>query len=67
MAKGKIQSNSECKNESHNQHLCYIVSQGFHISDPNEYNALIKNPKFKCQHCGQVANKAENLCKPTNL
>ena len=60
-------NNSECKSESHSQHLCYIVSQGFHISDPKEYNALIKNPKFKCQHCGQVAEKKDNLCVPNKL
>ena len=62
-----VESNSQCDSQSHDQHLCYIVSQGFHLSDQQEYKAMVCSPKFKCQHCGRVANKAENLCKPVNL
>lgn len=50
MAKKKIQQNLDCKSESHGEHLCYIVSQGFHLSDAEEYNAIVKDPKFKCRH-----------------
>ncbi len=59
--------NPECKSESHNKHLCYIVSQGFHLSDAEEYKALIQNAKFKCRHCGRAAKSADNLCEPIEL
>ena len=67
MAKKSVSSKSGCKGRSHGQHLCYIVSQGFHLSDPEEYQALVKEPKFKCRHCGRVAKSKKNLCKPTKL
>ena len=57
MAGKKIPQNLECKSESHNKHLCYIISQGFHLSDTEEYDALVKNPKFKCRHCGRIAKR----------
>jgi ATP-dependent Clp protease ATP-binding subunit ClpC len=58
---------STCKSESHSQHLCYIISQGFHLSDEEGYKALVKAPKFKCQRCGRVVNSEKNLCKPVTL
>lgn len=59
--------NTECKSESHNKHLCYMVSQGFHLSDAEEYNDLIQDAKFKCRHCGRAAKSADNLCEPVEL
>lgn len=67
MAKKKIQQNLDCKSESHGEHLCYIVSQGFHLSDAEEYNAIVKDPKFKCRHCGRIAHSENNLCEPVGL
>jgi ATP-dependent Clp protease ATP-binding subunit ClpA len=62
-----VKHNLECKSESHGQHLCYIISQGFHLSDEEAYRNLVKAPKFKCQHCGRVANSDKNLCRPVTL
>ena len=53
--------------DAHTQHLCYIVSQGFHLSDEAEYQALAKEPQFKCKQCGRVAKSENNLCKPVKL
>ncbi len=63
----KKQSNQDCSDERHDQHLCYQVSQGFHISDKQEYEALTKDPKFQCGHCGRRATSKDNLCRPTDL
>jgi hypothetical protein len=63
----EVQGNSGCNSETHTQHLCYIVSQGFHLSDAQEYKALIQEPQFKCEHCGRAANSDKNLCKPVKL
>ena len=67
MAEEKQCPTPECTSLSHGKHLCYMVSQRFHVSDPAEYKALVANPKFKCEHCGRVADSDENLCEPTDL
>lgn len=59
--------NPECKSETHNRHLCYIVSQGFHLSDAETYKALVKDAEFKCQTCGRLAKSGDNLCVPEKL
>jgi len=41
-----------------------MISQGFNLSDEIEYQALVKNPQFKCQKCGRLAKSEINLCKP---
>ncbi len=57
----------DCMIENHDEHLCYLISQGFHISDADEYKTLINRPKFRCKHCGRHANKRKNLCMPEKL
>ena len=59
--------NAECGSERHKEHLCYFVSQGFHLSDEEEYKWLVESPQFKCRHCGRAAKCAESLCKPVDL
>jgi len=51
----------------HGKHLCYLHNLGFHLSEPEEYRALVKNSKYVCNNCGRAAAKAENLCKPVKL
>jgi len=41
-----------------------MVSQGFNLSDEAEYQALVKDPQFKCQKCGRLAKSEINLCQP---
>lgn len=60
-------NNSGCESFSHEQHLCYMVSQGFHLTDEAEYQALVKDPEFKCQNCGRLAKSKISLCKPVRL
>jgi len=67
MAEEKITHNPECKSESHSKHLCYIISQGFHLSNAEEYKALVKDAEFECRHCGRLAKSADNLCVPVKL
>ena len=67
MAEEKIQHNPNCKSDSFEEHLCYIVSQALHINEPEKFEALISSPKFKCRHCGRVANSGKNLCEPVEI
>ncbi len=64
MTEETFNNNSECESTSHTQHLCYMISQGFNLSDEAEYQALVKDPQFKCQKCGRLAKSDINLCKP---
>jgi len=59
--------NHECNDPGHNNHLCYIVAQGFHMSEKDKYLQLVNRPHFKCEHCGRVANEAKNLCQPIDM
>ena len=59
----EIVSDSNLKDE----HLCYIVSQGLHLTDPDEYRALVDSPRFRCGHCGRTARSRSNLCIPVDL
>ena len=61
------QAHSACDIESHGRHLCYLISQGFHLSDEQEFKVLTEDPKFQCGHCGRQANSDVNLCVPTEL
>ncbi|MEN6423943.1 MAG: hypothetical protein ABFD90_05500 [Phycisphaerales bacterium] len=53
--------------DGHSEHLCYIISQGFHLTDEQTYRALTETPTFQCGHCGRKARNAANLCHPTEL
>jgi len=67
MAPTTAQPNLECCTGSHTEHLCYMVSQGFHISDEQQYKALLENARYRCNRCGRVAASDANLCVPAAL
>lgn len=67
MLQETIKSNSACESELHNQHMCYIRSQGFHLTDEQEYKALVEDAKYMCTHCRHTARSADNLCVPVIL
>ncbi|MFC1633310.1 hypothetical protein ACFL5Z_00600 [Planctomycetota bacterium] len=58
---------AQSSNELSEEHLCYIVSQGFHITDEQSYLELIAEPRFSCNHCGRQAADDKNLCVPMEL
>ena len=53
--------------EGHDQHLCFLANLGFMMESPEDYARLVRNPEYICAHCGRVADKAENLCKPVKM
>lgn len=67
------ESNEQCAGADHDQHLCWIAAQIVKPQEaqyrwsPEEYQTLTRNPQFVCEHCGRVAAKSRNLCKPTRL
>jgi hypothetical protein len=60
-------ANPECKSDEHTQHLCYFVSYGYHVDNPEEYKDLVEEPRYKCEFCGRTAHLEESLCMPMKL
>ena len=58
---------SPCGSELHDEHLCYMVSQGMHKQDPARYESLVNSPAYCCARCGRVANHSCSLCKPVEM
>jgi len=67
MAEELVQPKSECCTGTHSEHLCYLISQGFHLSDEQEFNMLIEDVEYRCDHCGRHAKSDANLCVPMHL
>ena len=67
MAQKLIQHNTKCCTGNHTEHLCYLISQGFNISDELEFTALIEDAEYRCDHCGRHAKSDANLCVPMQL
>jgi hypothetical protein len=67
MAKELVQPKSECCTGNHSEHLCYFMSQGFHLSDEQEFKLLIEGAEYRCDHCGHHAKSDANLCVPMHL
>ena len=63
----KTQDDLESRSESHGRHLCYLVSQGFHLTDEQEFRTLTENPRFACRRCSRIAKSDKNLCLPYDL
>lgn len=46
------------------EHLCWFMSQGFHLVEREEYQALVTDPQYRCERCRLTAHRPENLCVP---
>lgn len=67
MLQDTMKINSTCDSELHSEHLCYIISQGFHLTNEQEYNDLVEDVRYMCNHCERTARSADNLCVPVLL
>lgn len=67
MSKEEKKHNTDCGTKAHEQHLCYLMYEGYHYSNREEYKALVQNAQFICQNCGRTAVNEKNLCAPAKL
>ena len=67
MVEKQMEHNVDCTSEEHSTHLCHLMSEGFHLSHPQEYKEIVQDANFRCQNCGRTANQSENLCEPIAL
>lgn len=59
--------NKQCDPEMHKKHLCYLIYEGKHYSQAEEYKKLVDEGNYICQNCGRTAKSADNLCSPREL
>lgn len=59
--------NTDCKDPMHKSHLCYLIYDGKHYSDPKGYKKLVAEGNFICEYCGRTAKDAGSLCSPKEL
>lgn len=67
MAVEKNRHNEDCESVLHEEHLCYLMYQGFHYSNPEQYKELVREAEYFCMNCGRTARDEKNLCAPTKL
>ncbi len=67
MVETAVQVETDSDSDLHSERLCYIISQGIHLTDPEAYAGLTQAPRFRCRHCGYAARCDENLCVPIEL
>ena len=61
------QQKLECCTGNHTEHLCYLMSQGFNLSDEQEFKMLVEDAEYRCDHCGHHAKSDANLCVQMHL
>jgi hypothetical protein len=67
MSEAKMEHNESCTKDMHKEHLCFLMYEGFHFKNKEEYKTLVQDAQFRCQNCGRTAKSAENLCEPVDL
>lgn len=56
-----------CDGTKHKGHLCFLMYEGFHFKQKDEYRRMVQDAHYRCQNCGRTAKEAENLCAPVDL
>ena len=63
----KMEHNADCNVDGHDEHLCFLMYDGFHYGNRAAYKALVDRAEYRCQRCGRTANSDCNLCEPVEL
>ena len=67
MAEEAIVNNESCTSDGHNEHLCFLMCEGFHYKNKEAYKAIVQDAQYRCQNCGRTARSETNLCVPVAL
>jgi hypothetical protein len=67
MAEETKQHNENCGTPAHEEHLCYLMYQGYHYENREKYKELVQGAEFICTNCGRTAKDQKNLCAPSKL
>jgi len=67
MAEEKSAHNESCTSDVHNEHLCFLMCEGFHYKNKDAYKEMVQDAQYRCQNCGRTAKSEKNLCEPVAL
>ena len=67
MIEEKIANNESCASDVYNEHLCFLVCDGFYETDKDAFKAMVQDAQYRCQICGRTAKSEKNLCDPVAL
>ena len=57
----------ECTEDKHKDHLCFLMCEGWHLTNREKYKSMVKDAAYRCQYCDRTAKYPENLCEPVEL
>ena len=67
MAGQKMATNESCACDVYNEHLCFLICDGFYETDKDAFRAMVQDAQYRCQICGRTAKSEKNLCDPVAL
>ena len=67
MAEEKTLNNESCASDVHNEHLCFLICDGFYETNKEAFKAIVQDAQYRCQICGRTAKNENNLCDPVTL
>ncbi|MHC4638655.1 MAG: hypothetical protein ACYTBP_11835 [Planctomycetota bacterium] len=57
----------DCTEDKHKHHLCFLMSEGWHLTHPKAYKEIVKDAEYRCRFCDRTAKSQDNLCNPVKL
>ena len=67
MIEEKMTNVESCVNDVYNEHLCFLICDGFYETDKATFRAMVQDAQYRCQICGRTAKSEKNLCYPIAL
>ncbi|MFC1604769.1 hypothetical protein ACFL5F_07055 [Planctomycetota bacterium] len=67
MVEEKMTNKESCASEEYDEHLCFLICDGFYETDSEAFRAMVQDAQYRCQICGRTAKSAKNLCDPVAL
>jgi len=67
MYKEKMANNEICASNVYNEHLCFLICDGFYETDKDAFRAMVQDAQYRCTICGRTAKNKKNLCDPVAL
>ena len=67
MAEEKMANFESCASDVYNEHLCFLICDGFYETDKDAFRAMVQDAQYRCQICGRTTKSKKNLCDPVAL
>ena len=67
MIEEKMANNESGASGVCNEHLCFLIRDGFYETDQDAFRAMVQDAQYRCTICGRTAKSEKNLCDPVAL